>query len=147
MLRTMMKTDDSVASLILRLALAVVMFPHGAQKVLGWWGGAGLSPTLIWFRSIGIPDYLGLLAALTEFLAPLLLALGLLTRLAALGIGFIMLVAVFQVHLANGFFMNWSGTARGEGFEYHLLAMAIALALMLRGGGIFSLDGSLAQKK
>jgi putative oxidoreductase len=69
----------------------------------------------------------------------------LLTRIAAFGVGGLMIGAIFMVHLANGFFMNWMGTQKGEGFEYHLLALAMAAALLLRGAGAFSLDRALSK--
>lgn len=117
------------------------MFPHGAQKVLGWFGGHGFSATLDAFTGkMGIPLVFALLAIAAEFLGSLGLIVGLLTRVAALGITCVMLVATLMVHLQNGFFMNWFGNKQGEGFEYHLLAMAIGLALMIQGGGRWSLD-------
>src|SRR5688572_8844602 len=115
MLKKILNTDDAWAPVAVRLALAVVMFPHGAQKVLGWWGGYGYSATLQAFTDMGFPAPLAVLAFAAEFLGPLALALGLLTRIAALGIGATMLVAAAKVHLSVGFFMNWSGTQRGEG--------------------------------
>src|SRR5262245_32783060 len=137
------QTNGSAAGLILRLTLAVVMFPHGAQKVLGWFGGQGLMPTLQSFTSAGIPPVLAWLVIVAEFLGPLALAVGLLTRLAALGIAGVMLGAMKMVHWTNGFFMNWSGTQQGEGFEYHLLALGIAIALVIMGAGAGSVDRAL----
>jgi putative oxidoreductase len=140
----LLETDANVVGLILRFALAVVIFPHGAQKVLGWFGGQGFTPTLQFFTSAGIPPALALLAMAAEFLGPLGLAVGLLTRAAACGIACVMLVAMATVHWSQGFFMNWSGTQQGEGFEYHLLALGIAIALIVRGGGVWSVDWALA---
>ena len=141
------QTNGSAAGLILRLTLAVVMFPHGAQKALGWFGGPGLTPTLQFFTSAGIPPVLAWLVIAAEFLGPLGLAVGLLTRLAALGIAGVMIGAIKMVHWKNGFFMNWSGTQQGEGFEYHLLALGMALALVIMGGGAASVDRSLASSR
>jgi putative oxidoreductase len=138
------QTSGSAAGLILRLTLAVVIFPHGAQKVLGWFGGQGLTSTLQFFTSAGIPPVLTWLAIVAEFLGPLGLAVGLLTRLAAFGIAGVMLGAIKMVHWTNGFFMNWSSTPQqGEGFEYHLLALGIAIALLIMGGGAWSVDREL----
>ena len=125
MLAWLFQTDQSVVGLLLRLTLAVVIFPHGAQQVLGWFGGEGFTPTLQFFTSAGIPPALALLAMAAEFLGPLGLAVGLLTRLAAFGIACVMLVAIATVHWSQGFFMNWSGTQQGEGFEYHLLTLGL----------------------
>jgi putative oxidoreductase len=141
------RTNGSVAGLILRLTLAVVMFPHGAQKVLGWFGGQGLTPTLQSFTSAGIPPVLAWLVIAAEFLGPLGLIVGLLTRLAALGIAGVMLGAIKMVHWQNGFFMNWSGTQQGEGFEFHLLALGIAIALVIMGGGAASVDRALTSSR
>ncbi len=138
-------TQGHLIPLVLRLALAVVIFPHGAQKVFGWFGGHGLGGTVRYFGSQGIPVPLALLAIAAEFLGPLGLAVGLLTRVAAFGIAGVMVVAVFTVHRRHGFFMNWSGTQRGEGFEYHLLALGIAIALMIGGAGAWSLDACLVR--
>jgi putative oxidoreductase len=139
----LLETDANVVGLILRFTLAVVIFPHGAQKVLGWFGGQGFTPTLQFFTSAGIPPALALLAMAAEFLGPLGLAVGLLTRAAACGIACVMLVAMATVHWSQGFFMNWSGTQQGEGFEYHLLALGIAIALIIVGGGTWSVDRAL----
>jgi putative oxidoreductase len=144
MLGWLLQTDDSVVELILRLTLAVVIFPHGAQKVLGWFGGDGFKNTMQFFTSSGIPMGFALLAMVAEFLGPLGLAVGLLTRIAAFGIACVMLVAIVTVHWQHGFFMNWFGTQQGEGFEYHLLVLGIALALMIMGAGAWSVDGALA---
>jgi len=145
MLHKLMATQPRVSLLILRLLLGVVMFPHGAQKVLGWWGGFGLSGTVAGFtQHMGIPLVFAWLAIAAEFLGSLGLVFGLLTRVAAFGIAVNMVVAVVMVHMKNGFFMNWMGNQKGEGFEYHLLAIAAALVLMIDGAGAASLDGALA---
>ena len=142
MLTRLLKTRDDSASLVLRLMLGLVIFPHGAQKVLGWFGGYGLEGTLAFFtHTMNIPYVFAVLAIAAEFLGSIGLIVGLLTRVAAFGIACNMGVAIFMVHLPNGFFMNWTGKQAGEGFEYHLLVIAIALALMIKGGGRWSLDG------
>ena len=145
MLHKLMATQPRVSLLLLRLLLGGVMFPHGAQKVLGWWGGYGLNATIQGFTTqMGIPLVFAWLAVAAEFLGSLGLVFGLLTRVAAFGIGVVMVVAAVKVHLANGFFMNWAKNQAGEGFEYHLLALAAALALMIDGAGAASLDRALA---
>jgi putative oxidoreductase len=138
-------TDASVIQLLLRLTLAIVIFPHGAQKALGWFGGYGLKGTMGFFSSMGFPAPLGLLAIAAEFLGPLGLAIGLLTRVAAFGILCVMVTAALTTHTQHGFFMNWSGNQKGEGFEFHLLAIGIALALILGGGGMWSVDALLGR--
>jgi len=143
MLRTLMETQPRASLLVLRLLLGAVMLPHGAQKVLGWWGGHGLSATIQGFTGMGIPLVFAWLAVAAEFLGSLGLIVGLLTRVAAFGAGMVMVVAALMVHLKNGFFMNWTGSQKGEGFEYHVLAAAAAVVLMIDGGGKASLDGAL----
>ena len=153
MLRRLIATERRLAPLLLRLSLGVVFFPHGAQKALGLFGGEGFSGTVASFEKGGMPAPLAVLVIAAEFLGSLGLLVGLLTRVAALGIGTVMTVAILKVHLANGFFMNWfgkvdaaTGKAAGEGFEYHLLALGIALALMAAGGGAASADLALSRR-
>ena len=145
MVQSLLSTDSSSAALVLRLTLAAVMFPHGAQKVLGWFGGYGLKGTLGYFQNtLGIPAPLALAAFAAEFLAPIALVLGLGGRLAAVAIGITMLVAL-TLHKSNGFFMNWTGAQKGEGFEFHLALIAISAAVAILGSGAFSLDRLLSK--
>ena len=137
-------THGDVVPLVLRLTLAVVMFAHGAQKALGWFGGDGLRRTLDSLRKSGVSSPVAVLAIMAEFLGPLGLAVGLLTRVAALGIAAVMLGAILTVHGRHGFFMNWYGNQPGEGFEYHVLAIGLAVALVLNGAGVWSLDAVIA---
>jgi putative oxidoreductase len=143
--KRLMATSNDVALTTLRVVLGVVFFAHGAQKMLGWFGGYGFHGTVGFFTHMGMPAPLAVLIICTEFFGGLGLLAGLLTRIAALGIFGLMIGAIFMVHLQNGFFMNWMGTQKGEGFEYHLLVLAIAAALLLRGAGAFSLDRSLSK--
>ena len=140
----LLRTDSGTVGLILRITLSVVMFPHGAQKVLGWFGGHGFKATMKSFTNAGIPALLALLAIAAEFFGPLGLAFGFLTRIAAFGIACVMLVAIVAVHWSHGFFMNWYGNQKAEGFEYHLLVLGIAIALIIVGAGDWSLDSALA---
>ena len=140
-------TEDDWAALVLRVFLGVVMLPHGAQKLLGWFGGSGFSGTISAFsQHMGIPAALTFLVILSEFFGSLGLITGVLTRFCAFGTFSVMVGAVFMVHLPHGFFMNWFGKQAGEGFEYHLLAIAIALALMIRGGGKYSFDRWITER-
>ena len=141
------KTDAAVSSLVLRLTLGAVFLPHGLQKVFGCFGGYGFSATMGFFTgTMHIPALFAFLAIMAEFAGALGLILGLFTRVAAFGIASVMAVAIATVHFANGFFMNWGGKQPGEGFEYHLLAIGIAVALMIRGGGLWSVDRAVAKK-
>ena len=145
-MRKFFATHDSWSQLILRVTLGVVMFPHGAQKVLGWFGGYGFSGTMAFFtQQAHIPAAFAFLAICAEFLGGIGLILGLLGRVAAFGITCNMVVAVVMVHWHFGFFANWFGNQKGEGIEYHLLVLAIALAIMVKGAGAFSVDRALSK--
>ncbi|MBS1765861.1 MAG: DoxX family protein [Acidobacteria bacterium] len=147
MFNRILRTTDDHAILILRLTLGVVFFAHGAQKMLGWFGGYGFHGTMGFFTgAMHIPAAFAFLAIAAEFFGALGLITGLLGRVAAFGIFCVMLVAVVMVHGHVGFFMNWNGiTPPAEGYEYHLLAMAMALAIMIKGSGAFSLDRMIAK--
>jgi putative oxidoreductase len=116
------------------------MFAHGAQKMLGWFGGSGFQGTMGFFTQMGIPAVFAFLAIVAEFFGGLGLIVGLLARIAALGVAAVMAVAIAMVHSHVGFFMNWNGNQNGEGFEYHLLVLAMSVVLMARGAGAFSVD-------
>ena len=138
-------TDGNMASTVLRIALALVIFPHGAQKLLGWFGGYGFEGTMGHFtETMGIPYIFALLAIIAEFFGPLALLAGFMSRVAAFGITVVMVVAMLM-HVGNGFFMNWSGAQAGEGFEYHLLAIAMGAVLIVLGGGAWSVDRRLGR--
>jgi putative oxidoreductase len=140
-LRAVIRTEHDWSQTVLRVSLGLILFPHGAQHLLGWFGGFGFAGTLGWMTSVGFPAPLAALAIVTEFVAPIALVLGVGGRIAALGVAFLMAGAV-KTHLAAGFFMNWFGQmdAGMEGFEYHLLMIAMAAAVVIRGSGALSLD-------
>jgi putative oxidoreductase len=140
-------TDDRIAGTIARLTLGIVMFPHGAQKLFGWYGGYGFSGTYGHFMKMGIPGPIAALAVVTEVVASLMLIAGAFTRVAAVGIIAMMLGAMALVHSQNGFFMNWTGNKAGEGFEYHLLATGLALAVFVFGAGKASIDRLLMMRR
>src|ERR1700732_3077961 len=140
MKKLLVTPNDGTLTLI-RLVLGIVFFLHGSQKMLGWFGGFGFSGTMNFFTSqMHIPAVFAFLAIAAEFFGGLGLIVGLLARIASFGI------AVLMVHLPNGPFMNWYGNQKGEGYEYHLLALAMAITIMIRGAGAFSVDGLLASK-
>lgn len=143
-LRAVLATSDDAAALVARLVLGGVMLPHGLQKALGWFGGYGFSGTMGFFTgTLGIPAVLAFLVIAAEFAGSLGLIVGLGSRVAALGIGATMIGATLLAHVPNGFFMNWTGAQKGEGFEYHILALGLALIVLVRGGGKASLDRAL----
>jgi putative oxidoreductase len=147
LLDRLLSTDRSPTLLAQRVALGLIMFPHGAQKLLGWFGGYGYSGTMGFFtETMHLPAPLAFLTILAESLGAIGLVLGAGTRLAALGIVSVMLGAIFTTHIHVGFFMNWFGGQSGEGFEFHLLALALAIPLVLRGAGALSVDGFLAER-
>jgi len=139
-------TSNDWTLTILRLAAGIMIFPHGLQKTFGWFGGAGFSAQMAGFERSHIPAVFALLAIAAEFLGGLGLIFGALTRIAAFGLASNMIVGVYLLHWKNGFFMNWSGHQKGEGFEFHILVVAMAIALMARGGGAASIDRALSKK-
>ena len=140
----LLKTTDSLAPTLVRVVLGIVLFAHGAQKMLGWFGGHGFSATMQHFTEGGqLPWIVAFTVILTEFLGSLLLIVGFLTRFAAVAVTVLFVGIIFTAHLGNGFFMNWSGAQSGEGYEYHLLVIAMAVSLIVTGAGRYSADEAL----
>jgi putative oxidoreductase len=142
----LLDTRRDTAPAVLRVTLGAVILPHGLQKVFGWFEGFGLAATFDFFAGLGVPAPVAALVIASDLVGSLLLIVGLGTRVAAAGAGLVMLGATLLYHAPNGFFMNWGGQARGEGFEFHLLAIGIATALMITGGGRASVDGWLTKR-
>lgn len=142
----LIQTDNRPVGLIARITLGVVFLPHGLQKLLGMFGGAGFSGTIDNFVSMGMPAVLAFLIIIGESFGSLGLILGFLTRLCAAGISLIMLGAILMVHLQYGFFMNWYGNRQGEGIEFHLLALGLTIVVMIGGAGKWSLDKLIADR-
>ncbi len=148
MLHRLVKTDSDYALTLSRFVLGTLFFIHGSQLVLGWFGGYGLTGSMQFFtQQLGIPAPFAFLAICAQFFGGLMLILGFAGRIAALGIICDMAVAVVKVHWQFGLFMNWFGNQKGEGFEYHLLAITIGLVIFLRGSGALSLDRVLARSR
>ena len=146
-MKFVVQTNDAWSSFILRVMLGVVILPHGAQKLLGWFGGHGFVGTMAFFTErMHVPSALALLVILAESIGGLGLIIGFLTRLTAFGLACIMATAIWTVHWPYGFFMNWSGKKAGEGFEYPLLAIAISVALAITGPGKWSVDRAIAKR-
>lgn len=139
---------NSVGPLVGRLVLAGVMLPHGLQKVFGWFGGNGFQATMNSFtEQMGIPAFMAFIAILNEFAVPLLLIVGLFTRLAALALGaHILVAAVLGGHFQHGFFMNWLGNQSGQGVEYHFLMAGLAAVIMIEGAGRLAIDNVIARR-
>jgi putative oxidoreductase len=148
MWRKVIRTNDDKVLTLLRLALGIVVFPHGAQKLLGWFGGFGYSGTMGFLTGmLHIPMLLALLVIAAEFFGALGLIVGFLGRIAAFGIAVNFTVAALMVHRPNGFFMNWSGQQKGEGVEFFIIAIAIAIAVIVRGSGGWSIDRLISRER
>lgn len=146
MLEKLYYTTPTISGTIARLVLGIVILPHGLQKLLGMYGGMGFDKTVEFFVSSGIPAPVAMLVIIGESVGAVSLIIGFLARFSAFAISLIMLGAVFMVHIPNGFFMNWSGTQQGEGFEFHILAIGLGLIVMLVGAGKGSIDLAISTR-
>jgi putative oxidoreductase len=141
MLLTLFSTDPDWVQTIARVTLGVIFFAHGSQKLLGWFEGPGLKETMRTMHEVlGLPVLLAFAAIAAEFFGGAALIVGLLSRVAAVGIGVIMASAILMVHGRHGLFLNWFGDRKGHGYEYHLLAIALAAVVIVRGSGAVSVD-------
>jgi putative oxidoreductase len=144
MVKKLIQTNESTALTIVRIVLGLIIFPHGAQKLLGWFGGYGFNGTMGWFTGVlHLPWIVGLLVILLEFFGSLFLIFGIGTRIISIGFIGMFTGIILTAHRDNGFFMNWAGTQAGEGFEFHLLVIGMALTLLIGGAGKYSVDHSL----
>lgn len=142
------KNENKWAGLVARLTLAIILFPHGAQKMLGLFGGFGFTGTMDFFTNVmHLPWIIGFLVIIIEFIGSVSLLAGLGTRIWAILLIIVFLGIIFSAHIENGFFMNWSGNQKGEGYEFHVLIIGMALILLFTGSGQFSMDHSLNHKK
>ena len=143
----LMKTDASWSALIGRLTLALVMLPHGLQKTIGAFGGYGFEGTMGFFTgTLGLPTVIAFLVIMAESVGAIALAVGFFTRFCAGSLAVVMVGAAMMGHAKNGFFINWAGNQAGEGIEFHVLAIGLALALVVSGAGRFSIDGALVNR-
>ena len=143
--QALVRTQDDIAPTVARVVAGLVMLPHGLQKTLGMFGGNGFVATMDYFTGTGMPWIAALLVVLGESLGALGMITGTLSRFAAFGFVAIMTGAIFIGHWSNGFFMNWYGNQAGEGFEYHLLMIGLAVIVMIKGAGSFSIDRLLTR--
>ncbi len=135
-----LKTTDNWGATAIRFVLGIVLFSHGAQSMLGWFGGFGLKATIEFLSSsMGLPTFIGFAVICIQFFGSLMLLTGTLTRIAALGV-FGIFIGMATYHFDYGFHMNWSGTNEGEGYEYHVLVLSMCLMLLISGGGALSVD-------
>ncbi len=145
-IKTLLGSDPSFAPLILRITFAVVIWPHGAQLLLGWFGGPGFTNSMAMFGSFGLPAIISFLVIAIQFFGSLLILFGLFTRITAVAAIILFLGMIFKAHIHVGFFMNWAGTLQGEGYEYHLLVLGILVVLAIYGSGKIALDNLLHKK-
>lgn len=143
-----LSTSSSYSALIARVAAAIILFPHGAQKALGWFGGYGFSGTMHFFTEVKkLPYPVALLVIIIEFAGPFFLLAGAATRFWALLLIADMAGIILSSHTQFGFFMNWFGNQQGEGYEYHLLFITVSLVLLISGGGKISVDRWFTKNK
>ena len=146
MKRLLSTNPHNSLALVARLILAIVLFPHGAQKLFGWFGGFGFTGTMGFLTGQAhLPYIIALLVICIEFFGSLLLLTGFLTRIAAVAVIINFLGVVFKNHIQNGFFMNWGGTQKGEGVEYFILLFGLAIIVLIAGGGMASIDASISK--
>ena len=144
---TIFYTNNSWSATLLRLLLGLVLLGHGAQKLLGWFGGYGFDSTMSFFTgTVGIPWVIGFLVIVIEFLGSLSLILGFATRIWSISMIILFIGIIYTSHIQNGFFMNWFGNQKGEGYEFFLLAIAISTSLAITGGGKYSMDGLIRKR-
>ena len=145
-MKRLFQTNNDYTGLFLRLTIALVLFPHGTQKLLGWFGGYGFTGTMQFFTgTIGLPWIIGFLVIMIEFLGSLLILVGMASRIMAAAVAVLSIGIIFTSHLQNGFFMNWFGNQKGEGYEYFLLLIGLSIALLINGSGKLSVDKLLSR--
>ena len=146
-MKKIFQTNENTTATIIRIVLGLIMFPHGAQKMLGWFGGYGFNGTMGFLTgTVGLPWIMAFLVIAIEFFGSIALLVGFATRVVAVGIISLFAGIIFTSHLQNGFFMNWAGNLKGEGYEYHLLVIGMAVALLVSGAGKWSVDYVLQRK-
>lgn len=141
------KTGDHISGLILRITLAIVMLPHGCQLLFGWFGGFGFTGSMNYFTQVeGLPWVAGFVVILLQFLGALFILFGFMGRIIAFAMTVLFIGMVITTHWQYGFFMNWMGNQGGEGFEFHILAIGLSLALLANGSGAYSFDSLLTKR-
>lgn len=144
MIKKILNTESNWGAFIARLTLGIVLFPHGAQKMLGWFGGYGFADTVDAFMNqMNLPWFVAFAVIIIEFYGSVFLILGLGSRIWSLAIAGLFVGIIFTTHLEHGFFMNWFGNQAGEGYEYALLIIGIAIAVLINGSGKYALDSRL----
>ncbi len=141
-------TNNDWTGLVTRLTIGLIMFPHGAQKVFGWFGGPGFTNEMGFFTdTLHLPWLIAFLVIVTEFLGAVSLIIGFASRFWSIATIILFIGIIFIAHTDNGFFMNWFGNQKGEGYEYHLLVIGLSIATLINGSGKYSVDGTLLYKQ
>lgn len=140
------KTNNDWTGLIIRLTVGLIMFPHGAQKVLGWFGGPGYTNEMNFFtETLNLPWLIAFLVIVIEFAGSISLIIGFASRIWSIAMIILFIGIIFTAHFEHGFFMNWFGNQKGEGYEYHLLIIGLSLTTIINGSGKYSVDEKLAE--
>lgn len=142
------QTNNDWTGLATRLSIGLVLFPHGAQKLLGWWGGYGFSGTMGFFTdTMNLPWLIAFMVIVIEFFGALSLIAGFASRLWSVLTIILFIGIILTSHLEHGFFMNWFGNQQGEGYEFHLLIIGLAIATLINGSGKYSVDNLIEKQK
>lgn len=145
--QTISFTSKDYTGIVARLTLGLIMFPHGAQKMIGVFGGYGFSRTMNFFTGVmHLPWIISLLVILIEFFGPIFLIVGFASRIVSWLLIALFIGMIVTSHFSNGFFMNWFGNQKGEGFEYHLLYIGLAVVMLINGSGKISIDEIIRKK-
>jgi putative oxidoreductase len=148
MLHQVLSAKNDWTGVVLRVMLGVVVAAHGAQKLLGWFGGYGFEGTMQYFTdTVGLPWLVGFGVILLESFGALLLIAGLGSRLLGAAMALLFVGIILTTHAQHGFFMNWFGNGSGEGMEFSLLAIGLSAGLVCNGSGRYSLDQLLTHRK
>lgn len=146
MKNSIFKTNSNWTGLITRFTIGLVILPHGAQKLLGSFGGYGFSGTMNFFTdTVHLPWIIGFMVIIIESIGSVSLLAGFASRIWSALVIVLMTGIIFSSHIPNGFFMNWFGNQKGEGFEFHLLVIGLAIATFITGGGKYSVDERLTR--
>lgn len=139
--------DNNWGQFIARLTLGIVLFPHGAQKMLGLFGGYGFSATIDFLTSqMQLPWIIAFFVLIIEFFGAIFICIGFASRVWSLAIIFLFIGVIFTAQIDNGFFMNWFNVQKGEGYEYSLLIIGIAISTLINGGGKWSIDSQIIKR-
>lgn len=145
-LEKLTSSEPSATPLILRITFAVVLWPHGAQLLLGYFGGPGYSNSMAMFSLFGLPGIISFLVIFLQFFGSLFILTGFFIRITALASIVLFIGMIVKAHLSFGFFMDWTGTSKGEGFEYQILVIGILLSLVVKGAGTYSIDNLISRQ-